>query len=58
MTKEKISDPWAEARKEWDAAAESEKEAYYRRYAALIDRWQAETDAMAKEDDTEENIKE
>lgn len=59
MTEVKIdkwldNDTWAKVRKEWDGTPTEEKEAFYRRNAAIIDRWQAETDAMAKEDNTDE----
>ena len=48
------NDKWAKACKEWEAMPKDEKEAFYREHAAAIDRWQAETDAMAEEDDTDE----
>ena len=48
------NDKWAKARKDWDAMPKDEKEAYRREHAAAIDRWEAETDAMAEDDDTEE----
>ena len=41
------NDKWAKARKDWDAMPKDEKEAYRREHAAAIDRWEAETDAMA-----------
>ena len=52
------NDKWAKARKDWDAMPKDEKEAYRREHAAAIDRWEAETDAMAEDDDTEEKKKE
>ena len=33
---------------------EAERQKFYERNAAAIDRWQAETDAMAEDDDTDE----
>lgn len=48
------NDKWAKARKEWDATPKDEKETFYREHGAAIDRWQAETDAMAEEDNTDE----
>ena len=42
------NDKWAKARNDWDAMPKDEKEAYRREHAAAIDRWEAETDAMAK----------
>ena len=52
------NDKWAKARKDWDAMPKDEKEAYRQEHAAAIDRWEAETDAMAEDDDTEEKKKE
>lgn len=60
MTKVKVvdkwpdNDKWAKARKDWEATPEAERQKYYERNAAAIDRWQAETDAMAEDDDTDE----
>lgn len=51
------NDKWAKARKDWDAMPKDEKEAYRREHAAAIDRWEAETDAMAEDDDTEEGYR-
>lgn len=48
------SDAWAKARKDWEATPKAEREAFYREHAAAIDRWQAETDAMAEEDNADE----
>lgn len=48
------NDAWAKARKEWNAMPKDEKETYRREHAAAIDRWQAETDAMAEEENTNE----
>ena len=33
---------------------EAERQKFYEPNAAAIDRWQAETDAMAEDDDTDE----
>ena len=52
------NDKWAKARKDCDAMPKDEKEAYRREHAAAIDRWEAETDAMAEDDDTKEKKKE
>lgn len=46
--------PFTQAIKDWAHTPKDEKEAFYREHAATIDRWQAETDAMAEEDDTDE----
>lgn len=48
------NDAWAKARKDWEATPKAERESFYREHAAAIDRWQAETDAMAEEDNTDE----
>ena len=47
------NDVWAKERKAWDDMTPAQREAFYREHADAIDRWQAETDAMA-EDDTDE----
>lgn len=47
------NDKWAKARKEWDAMPQAEREAFCREHAAAIDRWQAETEAMAEDDKDE-----
>lgn len=57
--KEKIAaldpnDPFTKARLDWEKTPEKERKKFYERNAVAIDRWQAETDAMAEEDNEEE----
>ena len=60
MARVKEIDKWpdddrrAKARKDWDAMTEDEQEAYRREHAAIIDRWEAEIDAMTEDDCKEE----
>ena len=50
MTKEvkidKIPEPWATVRREWEAKPKEEREAWIKAHATAIERWQEETDAM------------
>lgn len=46
--------PFTQAIKDWAHTPKDEKEAFYREHAATIDRWQAETDAMAEDDEIED----
>ena len=46
--------PFTQAIKDWANTPEAERQKFYERNAAAIDRWQAETDAMAEDDDTDE----
>lgn len=39
--------PFTQAIKDWAHTPEEEKQKFYREHGAAIDRWQAETDAMA-----------
>lgn len=48
------NDPFTQAIKDWDATPKAEREAFYREHAVAIDRWQAETDAMAEEEGSTE----
>lgn len=53
------SDPFYKAQVEWDKTPEKERKEFYERNSGIIDRWQAETDAMADtdEEDTEKGAK-
>lgn len=42
--------PFTQAIKDWANTPEAERQKFYERNAAAIDRWQAETDAMAEDD--------
>ena len=42
---------WDRVQQEWDNTPPAEKAAFYERNAGIIDRWQAETDALAGTDD-------
>ena len=44
-------DMWDRVQQEWDNTPPAEKAAFYERNAGIIDRWQAETDALAGTDD-------
>ena len=46
--------PFTQAIKDWANTPEAERQKFYERNAAAIDRWQAETDARAEDDDTDE----
>jgi hypothetical protein len=50
-----LSDPFVQARLEWEKTPEKERKKFYKRNATAIDRWQAETDAMSEEDDESED---
>ena len=50
--------PFTQAIKDWANTPEAERQKFYERNAAAIDRWQAETDAMAEDDDTDEKKEE
>lgn len=41
-----LSDPFMKARLEWAEMSEEEKIRYYSEKAPIVDRWQAETEAM------------
>lgn len=48
------NDPFTKARREWAKIPEKKRREFYEKNAGLIDRWQAETDAMAADDMNEE----
>ena len=50
----KLPPEWEKAKRIWDDTPEEDKKAFYERNAAMLDRWQAETDAMCQDDDDEE----
>ena len=45
-----LSDPFVQARLEWEKTPEKERKKFYKQNDTAIDRWQAETDAMSEED--------
>lgn len=56
--KEKIevldpADPFTKARLDWEKTPEKERKKFYKRNAAAIDRWQAETDAITDNNEDE-----
>ena len=48
------NNPFTQAIKDWAHTPEAERRKFYERNAAIINRWQAETDAMSEDDDTDE----
>ena len=48
------NDPFTKARVEWAKTPEKERREFYEKNAGPIDRWQAETDAMAERKDSPE----
>ena len=45
-----LSDPFVQARLEWEKTPEKERKKFYKQNDTAINRWQAETDAMSEED--------
>lgn len=44
--------PFTQAIKDWAKAPESQKKEFYEQNAGVIDRWQAETDALREDQET------
>ncbi len=44
--------PFTQAIKDWAKAPESQKKEFYEQNAGVIDRWQAETDALQEDQET------
>lgn len=44
------NNPFTQAIKDWAKTPEKERREFYERNAGIIDRWQAETDAMAEDE--------
>lgn len=43
--------PFTKAIKDWAGTTDKDKEKYYQQNAGVIERWQAEADALAEEDE-------
>lgn len=44
--------PFTQAIKDWAKAPENQKKEFYEQNAGVIDRWQAETDALQEDKET------